>query len=145
MTIFTNSEGKNPPLNDNFTTATLCYRGRPNQRPTSPWPLCDLLPLKPHKRIVELPLFPPPKQTNQQNKTPDNTAAPASINTHLKEEITPGGVHPEQGPKPHQSGSKEGREEGNGAEEETLQLLWWKQNVRPVSQLLSACLRLMTV
>lgn len=79
--------------------------------------------LNPHKRIVELPLFPPPKQTNQQNKPPDNTAAPASINTHLKEEITPGGVHPEQGPKPHQSGSKEGREEGNGAEEETLQLL----------------------
>lgn len=43
----------------------------------------------------------------------------------LKEEITPGGIHPEtlRGLKANQSGSKKGREEGNGAQQEMFQLL----------------------
>lgn len=57
----------------------------------------------------------------------------ASIHPYLKEEITPGGIHPEWGHNPKQTGSKEGREEGDGAEEEALRLLLRKHNLRPVS------------
>lgn len=144
MGVFNRAEGKKSTSEWQLHKGNISYCGRPNQRPTSPWPLCDLLPLlhpplplkNPIKKCRTAPLSSP--KTNKQ-KTQTTRAAPTSIDTYLKEEITPGGIHPEKGPKPNQTGSKEGREEGSGAEEEALQLLLGKQNLRPVSQLFSAC------
>lgn len=71
------------------------------------------------------PITPPPK--NQPRRTTAKVQPfprdRALGHPYLKEEITPGGIHPEWGHNPNkQAGSKEGREEGDGAEEEAFRL-----------------------
>lgn len=73
----------------------------------------------------------PTRPTNVKVQPPP--AEGAFIHPYLKEEITPGGIHPDWGHDPEQTRSEEGREEGDGAEEESLRRLLGKHDLRPVS------------